>query len=78
MIEFWLMRLNLREVPVVEITRLPQVSIPEDNDAATFIANCQILARLIEVNRCQNVCLRDLYWISLSEAIDVAPLCSGR
>ena len=50
MVEFGFMRLDFQKVPIVEIARSPQVSVPEYDYSPAFVPNSKVLARLIEIN----------------------------
>ena len=49
MVEFGLVRLDFQKVPVVEIARSPQVSVPEYDYSPAFVPNSKVLACLIEI-----------------------------
>ena len=76
MVEFGLVRLDFQKVPVVEIARSPQVSVPEYDYSSASVPNSEVLACLIEINWSQDICFSDLVRVPLSEPINVGPLWS--
>ena len=74
MVKLGFVRLNLREIPKIEVARLAQICVPEHNHAAALITDCEVLARLVEVDGCEDVCVGDEGGVPLAQAIDVGPL----
>ena len=50
MVELGLVRLDFQKVPIVEIARSPQVSVPENNYSPASVPNGKVLACLIEID----------------------------
>ena len=57
MVKLRLMTLDLGEVAVVEVPRVVQLVILEDDDPATLVAYCKILACLVEGDGSKKVIL---------------------
>ena len=55
MIKFRLVRLNLLEIAIIEVTRIFQVSIPEHYNTASSVANRQEVSFFIVCHSSQNV-----------------------
>ena len=74
MVKLGLVRLDLRKVAIVKVAWLAQFCKSKHNDSAASVTNGEILARLIEINRGQNVCFSNLARFPLTESIYVGPL----
>ena len=74
MVKLGLVRLNLREIPVIEVARVPQLVVLEYDDSAALITDCKILARLVVADGCQQIILGDILLVALTQAIDVDPI----
>ena len=59
MVELRLVRLDLREVPIIEIAGVLQVDESENNYTAALVANGQVLARLVKVHGGKDVGVAD-------------------
>ena len=74
MVKFWLVGLNLLEVPVIEITRVSKVSIPKHDHTATPIADCKVLSLLIEGYCRQNVRFVHVRSVPFAQAVYIDPI----
>lgn len=72
-IKLRLVRLDLAEVPVIEVARVPKVRVSEDYHATASIANSQILASPVKTERGEDVRDGDAGGVALAEPIDVHP-----
>ena len=54
-VKLWLVGLNFRKVPVVEISTVLEFAISEDNDSAALVSDSQVLACLVEGNSSEDV-----------------------
>ena len=55
MIKFRLVRLNLLEIAIIEVTRIFQVSIPEHYNTASSVPNRQEVSFFIVCHSSQNI-----------------------
>lgn len=74
MVKLGLVRLNLREIPVIEVARVPQLVVLEYDDSAALITDRKILARLVVADGRQQIILGDILLVALTQAIDVDPI----
>ena len=74
MIKLGLVRLNLGKVPIIEVARVFQICEAEDNNAASLVANGEVLTRVVKIHGGQDVRIRDICLVTLTKAIDVDPL----
>ena len=65
-VKFRLVALDLGKVSVVEVTRVLQVQVLEDNNSSALIAHCEIVSTLVERYRGKHVVLRHILLVSLS------------
>ena len=73
-IEFRLVRLDLREVPIIEVARILQLVILEYDDSSALVTDSQILACLIIADRRQQIILGDVFLVALTKPVDVDPV----
>ena len=59
MVKLRLVRLNLREVPIVEVAGVLQVDESENDYAAALVTNGQVFARLVKVHGGKDVGVAD-------------------
>ena len=74
MIKLGLVRLYLSKVAVVEVSRVSQICVSEDNDASSFVADGQELARFVKAHCCEDIHVRYIRRVTLTEAIDIHPV----
>ena len=74
MVELWFMTLDFGEVPVVEVPRVLELIVLENNDPASLVPHCQVLTRLVEGDRGQDVVFGDVLLVPLSQAVNVHPV----
>ena len=74
MVELRLVRLDLRKVPVVEISGVLQLIVLEYDDSASLISDGQILACLVVGDCGKQIILGHILLISLTQSIDVHPV----
>ena len=68
------MTLELSEVTEVEIWRIFDIFVLEDNHATTFITNSDVIACVIEAYLCQSILFRCAWKVSIAKSTHVAPL----
>ena len=78
MIKFRLVRLNLLEIAIIEVTRIFQVSIPEHYNTASSVANRQEVSFFIVCHSSQNIWLVHVLYVPFTQAIDIHPTCGIR
>ena len=82
MIKFGLMALDLRKVPIIEIARILQISVAENNHSSAFVSNCQVFSCFVKIDRSQDIGVRHTGWVSFSQPVNIYPVefggCLGR
>ena len=73
MVELRLVGLNFAAVPIVEVARVLQVRVAEDNDTTTSVTHGQIFTSLVKTEGGENIGRSHTCRVALSKAIDIDP-----
>ena len=74
MIKLGLVRLYFGKVAVVEVPRVSQVRVSENDDASSFVTDSQELAGFVKAHRCEDIHVGYISWVTLTKAIDIHPV----
>ena len=74
MVEIGLVRLELREVLVIEVAWVSQLRVLEHDDAASVVSDRQVPTKFVKLYGRKYVRFCDLIYVSLAQPIDIYPL----
>jgi len=74
MVKLGLVTLDLSEVSVVEIPRVLEFVILENDHTSTLISYCKIFSGFVKANGRENIILGYVFLITFSESIDIDPI----
>lgn len=74
MVKFRLVALHLCEVPVIEIARVLQLVVLEDDDSSAVITDSKIVSRLVKADGRQDIVTRHILFLALTQTIYIYPI----
>lgn len=68
------MALKLSQIPILEVVRILLFFVFKDDHSATFVADCDMIARIIKADFGESILFWSTWKILVSQATHVAPL----